>query len=425
MVIERLTIKNFKAIEEMSIEFQPGMNLLIGDNGVGKTSVLEAIAVALGGYLAGIPGVSARNILQEDIRIKTVEMGKASMGIKYCMPVEIGCDIDIDGIKYQWHRSRTDFGSNAKTKMDDRGICKYAQEITNSADKILPLLSFQSEARVWQTHRGDFGKELKKKLNDRRRGYIGSLDYSLDIKGIQEWCLKMEMEAFLQGQLIDEYETFKEVVSSFMQKMNGMKAKPEIHYSRQMEQIVYRENTEELPISYLSAGYQSLLWMIMDLAYRMAVLNPNIGSNIEQVTGIVVIDEIDMHLHPKWQWKVVDALKETFPNVQFIMATHSPMVISSCKNCTVINITDLQEIRYMQDSFGYSVQDVLQLRQGSDEKPAVIKELTDKFEVEMNREEFDKAESIIDQMIDLLGKNHSEVKQAKAELEASRWVEGN
>lgn len=68
MYIEKVAIKNFKAIDDIEIEFRPGVNLLIGDNGVGKTSILEAITVGLGGFLTGISGVPSKNIQPDDVR---------------------------------------------------------------------------------------------------------------------------------------------------------------------------------------------------------------------------------------------------------------------------------------------------------------------------------------------------------------------
>lgn len=424
MYIEKISIKNFKAISNIEIEFRQGFNLLIGDNGVGKTSVLEAITVAFGGFLTGISGVSSKNILQEDVRICLNRMGQASSAIRYMTPVEIGCWMDIDGEKYEWNRRRKDEQSS-KTTTDNRDIGQYAQKITNDLSKELPLLCFQSEARVWQTKRGDFGTVLKKKLNDRRCGYIGCLDYSLDIKGIREWCLKMELAAFQRNAKIQEYEAFKYLVASVMQKMSELPERPVIYYSQQLGDIVYDENGQDMPISYLSAGYQSLLWMTMNLAYRLALLNPDAGTDMGKIPGVVLIDELDMHLHPKWQWNMVRALEETFPNIQFIVATHSPIIISSCKNENLILMKENQEIIYLPNAYGYSVKDVLELRQGSMEKPKEVEMLCDQFERAINQSDYAEAEKVVETMKDTLGDTHTEVKKAREELDLNYWVEEN
>ena len=98
----------------------------------------------------------------------------------------------------------------------------------------------------------------------------------------------------------------------------SLKESTEVMYSRAFEDIVYIENGETIPVNYLSAGYQSLLWMVMDMAFRMANLNPE-KLSLNQCEGIVLIDEIDMHLHPKWQWKIVESLQECFPKIHLYL----------------------------------------------------------------------------------------------------------
>lgn len=144
-----------------------------------------------------------------------------------------------------------------------------------------------------------------------------------------------------------------------------------------------------------------------------------------KIPGVVLIDELDMHLHPKWQWNAVRALEETFPNIQFIVATHSVIIISSCKNENLILINEGQEIKYLPNAYGYSVEDVLELRQGSTAKLQDVEDLRDKFECAMNRDDYMEAENVVAMMRELLGEQHSEVQRAKEELEFVNWVEEN
>ena len=130
-----------------------------------------------------------------------------------------------------------------------------------------------------------------------------------------------------------------------------------------------------------------------------------------------------MHLHPKWQWNIIKALEATFPNVQFILATHSPIVISSCENEQLLMIAGDQEIIYLEDAYGYSVQDVLNFRQGTTEKPKEVKELDLQFEKAIDQDEWSQAEIIIEKMEELLGKDHADVRAARDELQLNRWEE--
>lgn len=116
----------------------------------------------------------------------------------------------------------------------------------------------------------------------------------------------------------------------------------------------------------LSAGYQSLIWMVFHIAHRMAVLNPAKMQDVVQTGGVVLIDEIDMHLHPKWQWNIINALRTVFPNVQFIAATHSPILFASAKDVWLVDVDD-EEIKYSVSHCGIDVNTSMSVYQGTQE----------------------------------------------------------
>jgi predicted ATP-binding protein involved in virulence len=108
-----------------------------------------------------------------------------------------------------------------------------------------------------------------------------------------------------------------------------------------------------LNVAQLSQGEKSLMALVGDIARRLAMLNPALDNPLTG-DGIVLIDEVDLHLHPSWQRSIIDRLTHTFPNCQFILTTHSPLVISDCKDVLVYALTDgaLQELpsQYGQDA---------------------------------------------------------------------------
>lgn len=423
MYLERIHIKNYKAIEELDIDLKPGVNLLIGDNGSGKTSVLEGIAVALGGMFVNVAGVSTKNIVKNDVHLKIKPLGDSSTSVEYCEPVSAGCSLHLSkNEKFTWNRVKEEV-SATHTKIDNKDVCMWMKKLTNHADTNLPLISFQSAARAWRVKRGDFGTELKKKLDDRRCGYIGCLDSSMDVKSIQQWCLKQQISSYTKDNgIVREYEMFKNIVASFMKEINEFDQIPTIYYSPQFDELAYRDEKEEMPISKLSAGYQSLLWMIMDLAYRVCMLNPELKDK-SQINGIVLIDEIDLHLHPKWQWKVIEALRETFENVQFIIATHSPIVISSSKETNLVLLDKDQEITYLPDCYGYEVEDVLRYRQESVSRPKNVKMLVDQVEDAIDDIDFEKAEESLGKLKAVLGEDNSEYTKMADMLSCAKLIE--
>lgn len=409
MYLEKVSLKNYKAIEKIEIALQPGINLLIGDNGTGKTSVLDGIAIALSGLFVNVEGVSAKNIAKEDVHIVVNRTGDNSRMVSYCEPVSVGCSLKTDSDNYTWNRIKEQI-SSTHTKIDDRKVCAWMKKLTNKPGTSLPLLSYQSAARVWKVRRGDFGNELKKKLDDRRCGYIGCLDSSMDVKAIQQWCMNQEIAVVNKGKKICEYETFKKIISVFMREINELENMPEIYYSGQFKELVYKDDKVEMALSKLSAGYQSLLWMMMDLAYRVALLNPDL-NDLSEVKGIVLIDEVDMHLHPKWQWNIIKALNTTFPDVQFIIATHSPIVISSAQKANLIYLDANKPATYLPDSYGYPVEDVLLFRQESVSRPKNIKVHMDAVDEALENDDFEKADEALEKLKDVLGEDNTEYKR--------------
>ena len=139
--------------------------------------------------------------------------------------------------------------------------------------------------------------------------------------------------------------------------------------------------------------------MVFDVAYRMALLNPFLLDKITDTPGIVLIDELDMHLHPKWQWKVIDALRRTFPNIQFIAATHAPILFASAKDVWLIDIEG-DEIDYSWSHYGIDVNTSVRQFQGTYELPDEIQFRSEAFYEAMGREDYQEAGRILQELIE-------------------------
>ena len=243
------------------------------------------------------------------------------------------------------------------------------------------------------------GKRVKWLDNRRKQyfrtvGYTDTLEEASNIKLLLNWCLKMEQTAFQKNQKIAEYEAVKDAVGRFMGLMDHGEAYS-VFYDRQQEGLLYKEGDSVLPVSDLSAGYQSLIWMVLDIAYRMAVLNPFMKEHVAESGGVVLIDELDMHLHPKWQWKVINALRGTFPNVQFIAATHSPILFASARDVWVIDI-DHDQISYVPSHYGIDINTSVSNYQGTTYLPEELEQLVADITDDLDNMDYQAAQKKLD-----------------------------
>jgi len=421
MNLSRVRIKNFKGIEEKELLFIPGFNLIKGENGKGKTSILEAISVGMGGFIAGIPEIATRHISINEIRKEYKLAGDGSCECNYRVPVEVEMEANFGDSHYHWVRTRTSVNSSRST-IQPRDIVRLAEELASNENSELPVLIYEAAGRVWEQKRqkveNPFGKKIVRTI-----GYMDTLLEASNIKMLRNWCIKMEMNEFKLKKEISEYEAAKKAVADFMQIINGDADKQyKVFYDSQLEELMFQNEEEILPISDLSAGYQSLIWMVFDIAYRMALLNPQRGKDVALTKGIVLIDEIDMHLHPKWQWNIISALTNVFPNVQFIATTHAPILFASAKNVQVIDIDD-EKIEYCNSHYGIDINESIQEFQQTDEVPRSIKQLSDKIYDAVDDGEFNSAELLLKELEEALEENHPLVTKFRTllDLETMDW----
>ena len=419
MKLYNAKIKNFRGIEECDIQFKQGFNLIKGENGKGKTSILEAIAVGLGGFVADLEGVKPRHFSREEIRQVYTTVGDGSYDKKIVVPTEVQLCAEIDGTDYTWLRSKNNIKASRST-MQPKTICKKAEKIANDYTKELPIIAYLGAGRVWSQRR-EQGDNVFRKQYFRTVGYIDALHDASNTKMLLNWCARMEQVSWQKEMKIAEYEAVKKAVSDFMQYMEpGSKCK--VFYNKQQEELVYEKENEILSVASLSAGYQSLIWMVLDIAYRMAVLNPFMKEDIAKTRGIVLIDEIDMHLHPRWQWNIINALRNVFPNVQFIAATHSPILFASAKNVWLIDVEG-GDIDYSNSHYGIDINTSVNQYQETLEMPLQVKEKAEDFYNAMDNGQYEEALSILQDLEDNTAPTHPLLIQLRTryEFETTAW----
>ncbi len=344
MRINKIHIENFKGIESEDFNFHPQFNVLIGENGAGKSSILDAVSIGLGTFLMnttasfGLKGTKSRPLLKDEIRKiivsdDNIEFSDVILSGEFCVENVSEC--------VTWKREQK-VGAKNLTVKDAVELKRYGQEVLNKlkTDESLPLIAYHTTGRLWGQiyERIKEGKEKRieyEKTGSRLDGYYACLDpRSIDQKFLN-WFKTYEDNILKFNKDKALYDAFKNAITTMVPEWK------EIHFHWGLDDLLGKDSNEKwTPLRNFSDGYKGIISLTADLAYRAIKLNPHLGVRaILDTEGIVLIDEIDMHLHPTWQMRIVNDLKVTFPKIQFIVTTHSPFIIQSLRAEELINLS--------------------------------------------------------------------------------------
>ncbi|MDY7230290.1 AAA family ATPase [Hyalangium rubrum] len=341
MRIERIELKNFRGFESRTLELAPSFNILIGDNGTGKTAILDALSIGAGALFLGLDGASPPGIHRLDVRRVTHKLGEV-LTLEAAYPAQITCSGIIGDKALQWARTlegptkhTTHGGASELARLGTT----WNNRVRAGKELTLPLISYYGTGRLWLQRRerrstsSDGARVLRP--GSRFRGYRGCLDPSSDHKGFVSWFKTMELIQIQKGQELGTLAAVKQALSKCLRGWR------EVLYDFRLGALIARNENTQLPFEMLSDGVRNILAMVGDIAYRAATLNPHLREEASSKTpGIVLIDEIDLHLHPLWQREVVDDLRAVFPAIQFVATTHSPFIIQSLRKNELINLDD-------------------------------------------------------------------------------------
>ena len=421
MFLKNIHAKNFRGFEDIAVEFSEGINLLVGNNGSGKTSLIEAIALALGTGLTLMHGVSVRYMKDDTVRYVYKKDGDATHSLQRQFPQSIACDLMwMEELIPSIGMTREGEANNAE--INNYHLPEKISLVFNDNNSKAPIFCLQNFDRDWNLSNNIQDINVTTGMTLRADGYKDCLTGKGNEETIQKWCLKMSFLEFQKKQEVHEYQLFQNTIKKFMSIMLETKDDIKIEYSVESSGMELTMGEHKDSIYNLSTGYRAILSMIMELAYRAAVLNPTM-QDFSELEGVVLIDEIDAHLHPKWQWKILDAIQQVFPCVQFIIATHSPIVISSVKNARIIKIIDLKTTEVLEPAYGYTADDVLELRQGSPSRPEAVIKYKDALESAVEDGDFDKANTILQEAKENFGDNSPAYNEMKRFLRVNCWVE--
>lgn len=345
LYIKELTVTNYRKFKKKTFQLDKQMNVFAGKNSTGKTSVLEAANVVLGAYLAAYKTyVSSQyvfNISSDDAHLEKLQQKDQDVlqagGIPQ-YPCTVQCRMhwghsQEKEIKFQRtllkEGARTKFGGSNPMQGDVVSWEKLMSKADHSDDDIiLPIVLYLSSARLWN----DNSAKLKEGVPTRTEGYSRCLNSKHGMEITFNYIEKMQVVSMEEnnGRSFPAYETILAAVNTaFKEELSDGES---IIFSARYKDIVALKKADGIivPFQSLSDGYRNVIRIVLDIAARMCILNPNLkGRALEETPGVVLIDEIDLSLHPTWQRRIIQILKNLFPKVQFICATHSPFIIQS------------------------------------------------------------------------------------------------
>lgn len=428
MKLKKIRIINYRCFKDANIDFDEHTTLIVGKNGAGKTAILDAVAVAVSTFLLGIDGGVGRSILKDDARYEFHDLD-GTVDPQHQFPVSIESIGDcLDNHDVKWVRSLNSESGNTTVKeaRELTNISKEAQKRIMTGDKslILPLISLYAQKKE---------KKNIKSLTEFKRqvGYVDCMAAESNEKLMLNWFQIQTLKSLQEQQRTGKVEkslllkTVEKAICKCFERISGSK-NASIIFDLDTHRLVLNFESadgslQKFAMDEMSDGYKNTLSMIGDIAYRMAVLNPMLGDKVlEETSGVIVIDEIDLHLHPQWQQTIISDLNTIFPKIQFIVSSHAPAVINSVAK-EQIRILDNGEI-YMPaaQTYGRDANSILREVMKVSERPMDIKQRMNLFYSYMDENNYQEADKILTEIESIVGTTDPDIAAARTSLDLEK-----
>lgn len=385
MKIDCLELNNYRCFETLSIHLHPEMTVLVAPNGQGKTAILDAIKVALWPFVSGFDLGSTTNDVTGIAIDDVFRTQTQAHQMEWRLPTQVQARGRFKGNEWKTTRQRTAIKKGSKTKdvvlpytytrhvgqpppndgvypkfLKNHLPVPFPPSLSDIAKTLqqgvfsdqndappddLPLLAYYGTGRLWaQKKLTATHTQVDTESLSRTFAYRDCLDPASSYKHFAAWFSRVH-QAYLQAQirsiekgqpsfaaipegLAAPYKAIQQATDTLLKPHTGWHS---LAYSFEHEELTLEHDEYgQLKASQLSDGIRNVLALVGDLAYRCYKLNAHLGARAPVLTqGIVLIDEVDMHLHPRWQQTILTDLSAAFPQLQFIVTTHSPQVLSS------------------------------------------------------------------------------------------------
>lgn len=367
MRLKSISIKNMRLFdgEGQTLSFDEDKNvfIILGNNGCGKTTLLDAIAAMASSLLVAFPGNNDKKFQLTDVYID--EHNRLGAYLEVSAVFVVPADEGEKEIVVERYRKGNETPPASKVREIKAYGESLKEKILNGQEAELPVVAY------YGTGRGMI------KAPERKRGfqqvfarwdcYKDTLDPSTNFKRFFAWYDLMEDEERREEKKRKDFDyklpilqAVRNAICRFVAPQYG-NPRIEIHPLRFAldECDETGKKKRELRLEQFSDGYKIVIAMVADIASRMAEANPNLEDPLLS-TGIILIDEADLHLHPTWQMKILRTLHETFPHIQFIVTTHSPVLLLGASEFSQIISSDGKRLRINHDA-NYADYDISQI----------------------------------------------------------------
>ncbi|WP_160715350.1 AAA family ATPase [Chitinophaga solisilvae] len=390
MILKKIHITNLRAYSEAEFEFQPGMNLLVGINGVGKTTALEALRICLSQIQ---PEITASTNKKENFSANEIKIGNESL--------KVICDFELSN---QPVKLEIDFKYETTTSKPKITFLPELEKLSPllSLEEIQPIGIFFSTRRSLMVDR-----EPTKAMSAGGQAAAfadalsGNREFNLRI--FTDWIRTQMVLGKENPDTLKSVEVLSEAIYRFLPGFSNLQLKNE----DDKYTLTIDKGKTTLNIDQLSDGERGVLSLVMDISRRLYQANPGLKDPLKEGKAIILIDELDLHLHPKWQRSIVENLTRIFPNCQFIVSTHSPQIIGEVKPNSITIIDN--GTNKPASSFGMDSNRVLEEILDAPPRNEKVNELLNSLYKFIDDEKLHDAKEQIGKLILILGPDDPEV----------------
>lgn len=426
MRIQRLELKNYRGFSDLSIDFpESGATVFIGWNGAGKTSVLEVLNNLnrlVCNYQFSDTATQGNGLSKMDV----------SLGATVChVQIEVSLASEKPGqLKLKYDISSGKSQGNISSEIDNWGVEESGKAYLIN-EKSIPVFAFYTALRSLRYDSQVPEEGPKRYLIPQLKAYEGAWGNTLQFDHFIKWFVEEENKENREKIRLKDFdyrnpgldavrsawETFFAALGE-RQYTNLRVEEREINqFTSVPSSLVVTKDGQDLNLSQLSDGEQLSLGMVADIAHRLVIANPGLTKPLEG-EGVVLIDEIELHLHPAWQRRIVPALEKTFPGIQFILTTHSPQVVSEIARSQVFLLENFKVIREVPHTLGRDSNTLLQDVFNVPERPEAAKlEFEKLYRILDNPQKREEAKGLLQEMSQKYGADDPEIQRATLHYE--------